>query len=138
MQREISIYDLLMFERSREAILTDNYGEFYTILHELGFDVNEEIEVQECLHRPLTALTEIVDTLRWVGWERVDKEWVDSVYCSDENKLRLLGVKDFSFAKQIVEMSRFPDFTQRAMDYLRTGSPEFEYVTRMKDENYGE
>lgn len=135
MQRAVSVYDLLTFERSREAILNDDYAEFYNILNELGFDIDRDIDIQKCFHRPLTTPNKVKEGARWVGTERTDQEWVESEYCTEENKLKLLGLKDYAFAKELEMMGSLPQFTQRAMDYLRTESPFHEYsIERALDE----
>ena len=75
--RWVSVFDLLQFERSREAILNDDFTEFYNILHEIGIDIDKEIDVQYVTHRPLSTKTPFTG-LRWVGEERRDKEWTVS------------------------------------------------------------
>lgn len=124
--RWVSVFDLLQFERSREAILNDDFTEFYNILYEIGIDIDKEIDVQYVTHRPLSTKTPFTG-LRWVGEERRDKEWLESEWCTRENKLELLGAKDVSFLKEIIEMSKLPQFTQRAMDHLK-GEPHLEFI----------
>ena len=61
----------------------NNTREFLDILHGLGMNVNQPIELQENInHR--NRFEEIVTCHRWVGNERTDKEWVNSGYASQE------------------------------------------------------
>lgn len=59
----------------------NNKEEFRTILHDLGMNVNQPIDLQGNIqHR--NRFNEITTCTRWVGNERTDKEWVESGYAS--------------------------------------------------------
>lgn len=130
MQREISLYDLMEFEKSRKVIVEGDYSGFYDILFELGVDIDEQIDTQDCLHRPLTSGNVVKYGTRWVGVERSDKEWMESEWCTRENKLRVMGRKDPEFVRDLEKMGSYPEFTQRAMDCLKSESPFHEYGLR--------
>lgn len=72
------------------------FDAFKQILWDLGLDVYKPWEQQEGLvHR--NRLNEVVWCNRWVGVERLDKEWIESGYCSREAKNESSGsqmVKD--------------------------------------------
>lgn len=70
----------------------ENPHKFQDILFGLGMDISLPIEVQETIqHR--NRFDEIVICDRWVGTERVDKEWVESGYASVEARDRALNNK---------------------------------------------
>jgi hypothetical protein len=59
----------------------NNPEEFNKILHDLGMNVNQPIDMQETIqHR--NRFDKIVTCSRWVGNERTDKDWVNSGYAS--------------------------------------------------------
>jgi hypothetical protein len=58
-----------------------NPEEFSKMLWELGINTTQPVEKQEgFLHR--NRFNETVLCNRWVGYERLDKEWIDSGYAS--------------------------------------------------------
>lgn len=64
---------------------TDEYFETYPdelekVLHGLGMDTKNNIEVQELTHR--NRFNNIVTCKRWVGNELTTKEWINSGYAS--------------------------------------------------------
>jgi|APGre2960657404_1045060.scaffolds.fasta_scaffold00085_16 hypothetical protein len=76
--------------------LKENKSKLLQYLWELGGDIQKPFECQEnLLHR--NRLNEVVQCDRWVLTERLDKEWIDSGYCSREAKNESSGsqmVKD--------------------------------------------
>jgi hypothetical protein len=70
----------------------DNPKKFNEILYAFGMDTSSFIERQENVtHR--TRLNRLVTCDRWVGNERVDKEWIDGNYASREAKDKYSGSK---------------------------------------------
>ena len=74
-----------------EEYLEQNPEELQTILNSLGMNIRSPIEVQELTHR--NRFNNIVTCKRWVGNERVDKEWINSGYASQEAKDKATGSK---------------------------------------------
>jgi hypothetical protein len=67
-----------------------NPKEFNEILYAFGIDTSSFIERQENVtHR--TRLNRLVICDRWVGNERIDKEWIESGYASRESKDKANG-----------------------------------------------
>ena len=60
----------------------DNEVELRLDLHNLGMQVDHPYEMQDVQHR--NTFNEIVTCPRWVGLERVDEQWVNSSYASEE------------------------------------------------------
>lgn len=83
----------------------ENPAEFREILWQFGMNVNQGVETQECVtHR--TRLNRLVTCDRYIGNERVDKEWIESGYASREAKDKSSGSKlltDIYRAKGLVE-----------------------------------
>lgn len=123
MHRAVSVYDLMQFEKSREVLLNWDESKFLDILFEIGFDLEREIEKQVVNHRPLTTNKEFFG-VRWVGEERKDKDWMESDYCTPDNKLEAIGVIDLELQRELLDMARFPQWTQRAMDYMKDSGLE--------------
>lgn len=122
MIRWISIVDLLSFEESKEIVQSGSDKEFKELFFNIGFDITREIEYQMCLHRPMVymaAQKAPILTIRWVGHERRDKMWMQSEYCSWENKLEELGTRDLAFQKELVAMGQFPNFTSMILEHIR-------------------
>jgi hypothetical protein len=57
-------------------------NELLGVLHGLGIDVNQSVERQVVEHR--NRFGNLITCSRWVGCERIDKEWIDSGYASEE------------------------------------------------------
>lgn len=63
----------------------NNPEDFKTLLWGLGINVNMPIERQDGFcHR--NRFNEVVICTRWVGYERLDKDWIKSGYASREAK----------------------------------------------------
>lgn len=70
--------------------ILNNLNEFQKIMHSIGVDTSQEIEVQEDIqHRNI--FEDIVTCDRFVCYERTDKEWVESKYASPEAKDKAKG-----------------------------------------------
>ena len=68
----------------------DNPEKFKQMLYELGFDVSKEVECQEGLtHR--NRFGAVITCARWVGDERIDKEYVKSNFASQAAKDKSLN-----------------------------------------------
>lgn len=74
-----------------EEYLDQNPEELQTILYSLGMNTGTSIEVQEVTHR--NRFNNVVTCKRWVGNERLDKEWLNSGYASQEAKDKATGSK---------------------------------------------
>lgn len=63
--------------------------ELETVLHGMGMNIKTAVEKQEVTHR--NRFGNIITCPRWVGNERVDKEWLESGYASQEAKDKSLN-----------------------------------------------
>jgi len=74
------------------------------VLYDLGLDVNQPYEVQFNTHR--NRFGNINSCTRFVGNERLDQEWIDSKYSSQEAKDKASGnslVKDLYSLRGMTE-----------------------------------
>lgn len=55
---------------------------FKMILYHLGMDIENPIEQQDCTHR--NRFGNVITCPRWVGNERIDKDWIEGEYASYE------------------------------------------------------
>ena len=73
-----------------KEFIDNNQDVFKQILHDLGMNTKDyPFEEQYCTHR--NRFNNIVTDYRWVGNSRIDKEWVESPYASQEAKDKALG-----------------------------------------------
>jgi hypothetical protein len=121
MHRTISLEDLRSVPQAMEVLEGNDMAAFYTMLHDIGFDVNREIEMEVVAHRPMVH-QEIVICPRWVGHERKDDEWMKSKSCSFGNKLEKIGTTDLAFQKELVAMGATPNYTAMFIDHIRQSS----------------
>jgi hypothetical protein len=85
--REVSLSELQTMDRlfTEEYVdNTDNAGTIKEILYGLGINTNQIYEKQYVRHR--NRFGNIVTGTRWVGNERIDKEWTESGYASAQAK----------------------------------------------------
>lgn len=80
----ISESEIAKYYEDYDASWEEEYpNSFKKILWKLGLDVNTLYQRQDGLfHR--NRLNEVVFCSRWVGCERLDKEWIESGYASQE------------------------------------------------------
>lgn len=117
MHRVVSTFDLLSFDESKKVLSEGSEEDLINLLYELGFSKDHEIEIQECAHRPMVTKA-VYNGARFFGRERIDDEWLNSEYCTRENKLELIGVKDTSFLKELLEMSKETNFTAMIVSHI--------------------
>ncbi len=103
--RAISLYDLMYYKESKEAIINKDEEGLKKILYNLGLDIYEHYELEECTHRPLLKK----DNLGWygaryIGSERMDKAYLESGYASFEAKI--CATEDFGLKSELEKMSR--------------------------------
>ena len=123
MHRAVSVIDLLSFPESKAILQNDNKGEFVVLLHTIGFDIKQPIDYQVCHHRALID-GQVYYTGRWVGSERGDDEWLSSEYCTLENRIEKVGIKDLSFQEDLVRMSSLPNYTAMTIDKMKFSQNE--------------
>ena len=121
MHRIISLVDLRSVPEAREIMESLDYAAWYRLLHDIGFDVSREIEMEVVAHRPMSS-QEVVTCPRWVGHERKDAEWVESIHCTFENKLERIGITDLAFQRELVAMGATPNYTAMFIDHIRQSS----------------
>lgn len=72
--------------------IESNKDKLYQMLWEFGMDTNSDMDFQEITqHR--NRMNKLVTCRRYAGFERYDKEWVDSGYASREAKIVASGSK---------------------------------------------
>ncbi len=74
-----------------EDWVKENPDEIKGVLHNLGLDFNLPYERQFVTHR--NRFNEVVMCSRWVGYERQDKDWIESGYASQEAMDKVKGNK---------------------------------------------
>lgn len=82
----------------------NNPQQLEQVLYDLGLDVNQPYEVQFNTHR--NRFGNINSCSRFVGNERLDKEWIDSKYSSQEARDKASGsnlVKDLYSLRGMTE-----------------------------------
>ena len=114
--RWVSLYDLLHIPKAKEAALSEDYAALYDLFHELGIDINQEIEWQDVNCRSM--IDNSICFGRWVGEERTDQEWLDSRECTFENRKEQAGKKDIHLRIIMERMSEYPNFTRMAMKHM--------------------
>lgn len=65
-----------------ELWIAENDKELQGVLYGLGLDVNQPYETQFNTHR--NRFGNLNTCTRWVGNSRLDQEWIESGYASDE------------------------------------------------------
>lgn len=142
MHRIISTFDLFSFDESTNILLeVSEQGtvtdELLSLLFTLGMDIKEEIFYECVLHYPLSMNTP-VEGGRFVGKERSDKEWMESEYCTIENRLERVGIKDRGLQKEMMNLYNYPNYTGMIVNHLESywGSPSSEgnIVEKRSDE----
>lgn len=72
--------------------INTNKDKLFELLYNLGLDTNRDMDFQELVqHR--NRLLKIVTCGRWSGFERTDKEWINSGYASRDAKIAASGCK---------------------------------------------
>ena len=103
--RSISIIDLAKIPGAVGVIQRNKQEEIATLLHQIGFDTTYGWELNECLHRPLTAKTnEPFFGIRVEGFERCDPEWIKSGLASAEAILD--SCTDKTLRDELVRMNK--------------------------------
>jgi len=92
---------VLFVSESELALVAPNYNtnwietnkdELFKHLYDLGVDITSDIDFQEVTqHR--NRLNQVVTCRRFAGFERLDKEWINSGYASREAKIAASGSK---------------------------------------------
>lgn len=123
--RYISLYDLLSFDESKEIVKNNDFSGFYKLLHDVGFDINSEIEFQDVYCRSMID-HRIICLGRWVGFERSDREWLESEYCTLNNRIMIAGRKDLHLMLEMERMMRTANFTGMIIDHM--GGEDSVYV----------
>lgn len=120
--RYVSLIDLLSFPESKEVVLSEDIDKLENLLYSLGLEVySYGYTYQVCWHRPLISMrvdNNPVYSGRWVSEERNDKEWVNSLYCSEEKRMEVLYLKDKELVKDIESMRVYPNPTLDIMNNL--------------------
>lgn len=112
----VSVWDICRIPEAKDIILSDNLSAIYQMLHDIGFDINHQIDVESCYHR--TIYKEIVYAPRFVGFPRLDEEWLNSGYATHEEWKMAVGKRDVSLLKEIELMSRESNFTGELIAHL--------------------
>lgn len=95
--RNISLADVLatgMYDGSDESR--------NIILYKLGVDVSKPIEEMLCTHR--TLQNKVVECIMFLGFERLDREWIKSGWCSIE--ALYASTNDVEMMRDMVNMNK--------------------------------
>ncbi len=88
----ISLSELQTIDRKYTEDWADSSEqELLGVLRGLGIDVSQSVERQVVEHR--NRFGNLITGSRWVGCERIDKEWIESGYASQEAKDKAVGSK---------------------------------------------
>lgn len=112
----VSVWDICRVPEAKDILLSDDLTAIYDMLYNIGFDINFQIDVESCYHR--TIYKEIVYAPRFVGFPRLDEEWMNSGYATHEEWKMSLGRKDVSLLREIEDMSRESNFTGELIAHL--------------------
>lgn len=99
--RDVLKHHLFSGVREIDLLSPEMDDKVFPILHWLGIDNSRRIDVQACWHRTLDGTK--VCGYRYVGFERIDKEWLDSA--KSTMAARLASQKDISLAAEMKGMS---------------------------------
>lgn len=139
----VSFTDLLLVPKLKsytyfDLLKKDIEEEILPFLFELGIDTNKKIVVQACQHRNLQ--NKVVVNYRFMGYERIDKQWIDSPYATMIG--RIGAQKDHDLALDMRNMSAegmsFSDFSLMALEEVkkRKGKKDEDLLDYSKE--YGE
>jgi hypothetical protein len=115
--RWISAFDLMSNDEAQSLVKDENSLGFYSLLFDIGFDITRDIEWQDVYCRSVVDHN-IICYGRWVGFERLDKEWMNSPYCSFENRILSNSKKDRWLVEQLYVMSEESNFTGKLVRQL--------------------
>jgi hypothetical protein len=88
----VSLSELQTIDRKYSEEWADNSEqELMDVLYGLGMDTNRSVERQVVEHR--NRFGNLITGSRWVGCERLDKEWIESKYSSQEARDKASGSK---------------------------------------------
>ncbi len=121
--RVVNLIDLLNTIPGVKGIIErNNKEEIDNLLFPLGFDIKQGWEVEQCLHRPLTAKNnEPVFGVRIVGYERSDPKWLRSEHCTWENKVENSEVE---LRDELISMSKQSNFTGDLLAHIEENFEE--------------
>ena len=110
----VTEYDLKKatgFEQSGEVLLDS--------LYELGIDSKSCAVIEQiCLHRPdFFPTTGMYKGKRWIGIERIDQEWLNSGFASDEVRHARSGFSDL--ADVLAEMGKHSNHTGDLLNHMK-------------------
>lgn len=115
--RYISMFDLLSNSEAKKIVEDEDSEAFLALLFDIGFDTSRDIEYQEVYSRSMID-HRVICYGRWVGFERTDKWWMQSEYCTFENTLLSYSVKDRWMMEELFVMSERSNFTGKLVQQL--------------------
>lgn len=101
--RNLSFRDLAKVPNAVKIMQNGNKDELDNLLYQYGYDVRVGYEIENKYHRSLTS-NEVVFGPYIMGFERQDKEWIESGFASLEAKIE--AVKDPHLREDLVQMNR--------------------------------
>jgi len=101
--RNLSFRDLAKVPNAVKIMQNGNKDELDNLLYQYGYDVRVGYEIENKYHRPLTS-NEVVFGPYIMGFERQDKEWIESGFASLEAKIE--AIKDPHLREDLVQMNR--------------------------------
>ena len=101
--RNLSFRDLAKVPGAIKIMQSGSKEEIDNLLYQYGYDIRVGYEIENRYHRPLTS-NEVVYGPYIMGYERQDREWLNSGFASLE--ARMEAVKDPSLRDALLEMCR--------------------------------
>lgn len=117
MTKVISMYDLMSEASFKKAVIEDDKNKIDELLFLVGVDTTQPYEYIDRLHRPMTLKgNDPVFGPMIEYFPRIDKEWLESDYCSFEDKVENCG--DVGLRIELMQIGKRVDSTCMAMEYL--------------------
>lgn len=119
----VSKYDLnYCLEKGNTGLTVDDLSEetIKEIFYSIGMMTDNEIELQDVLHRPrFIENNSVWKGVRYFGWEREDDEWLNSGKASLEIRIRKYAATDSGHYAELKRMSAESNFTAEYIDSLK-------------------
>jgi len=117
-EKAVSLFDLMQFPESKNAVVNNDKAVLEKILHGIGFDVEKGYVITESVKHRASSTNQEVFCPRIEGYERQDEKWLksgnaseDAVigYCNDPHlraTLRVIGQRANHTAAVIDNMKK--------------------------------
>lgn len=107
----LSETDLMLLDGYSPELSVSGHAALGAILYKNGMDViNYPVTIRECLHRPLSSPTKVVQGRMFCGAERLDRLWNQTGAMSLEAVIASMA--DTETRKEMVEMATIARFEE--------------------------